>query len=108
MSAPARESCGPSAGAGGSPLPEGVSAPPLTALPIAPRGGRLVSTAGVAPTMLLTTTGRHSGRPRTTPVMYVRDGERFVISSENFGQRRPAAWPLNLAANPHATVQVGA
>ena len=69
--------------------------------------GRLASTVGVVPTMLLTTTGRRSGRPRTTPVMYLGDGESFVISSENFGQRRPAAWPLNLAANPHATVQVG-
>src|SRR5947209_771777 len=71
-------------------------------------GGRVASTVGVVPTMLLTTIGRRSGRPRTTPVMYIRDGERLVISSENFGQRRPAAWPLNLAANPHAKVQVGA
>jgi deazaflavin-dependent oxidoreductase (nitroreductase family) len=71
-------------------------------------GGRIASTVGVVPTMLLTTTGRRSGRPRTTPVMYIRDGERFVISSENFGQRRPAAWPLNLAANPRAMVQIGA
>lgn len=70
-------------------------------------GGRLASTVGVVPTMLLTTTGRRTGRPRTTPVMYLRDGESFVISSENFGQRRPAAWPINLAANSHATVQVG-
>jgi deazaflavin-dependent oxidoreductase (nitroreductase family) len=69
--------------------------------------GRLVSTAGVAPTMLLTTTGRRTGRPRTTPVMYVRDGDSFVVSSENFGQRRTADWPLNLVADPHATVQVG-
>ena len=55
-------------------------------------------TAGAAPVMLLTTTGRRSGRVRTTPVMYVRDGERLVVSSENFGQERPAAWPLNLRA----------
>ena len=70
-------------------------------------GGRLASTVGVVPTMLLTTTGRRSGRPRTTPVMYVPEGDRFVVSSENFGQQRPAAWPLNLAAHPRATVQVG-
>jgi deazaflavin-dependent oxidoreductase (nitroreductase family) len=57
--------------------------------------------------MLLTTTGRRTGNARTTPVMYVPDGDRFVISSENFGQQRPAAWPLNLAAEPRATVQVG-
>jgi deazaflavin-dependent oxidoreductase (nitroreductase family) len=69
--------------------------------------GRITSTAGAAPVMLLTTTGRRSGRPRTTPVMYLRDGERFVVTSENFGQQRPAAWPLNLLADGRATVQVG-
>jgi deazaflavin-dependent oxidoreductase (nitroreductase family) len=69
--------------------------------------GRVTSTAGAAPVMLLTTTGRKSGRSRTTPVMYLRDGDRFVVSSENFGQQRPAAWPLNLVADPRATVQVG-
>lgn len=69
--------------------------------------GRLSSTAGVAPLILLTTTGRRTGRERTTPVMFVRDGDRFVVSSENFGQERAAAWPLNLVANPHVTVQHG-
>ena len=70
--------------------------------------GRVASTAGVAPLILLTTTGRRTGRTRTTPVMYIRDGERFVVSSENFGQERAAAWPLNLLADPRATVQIGA
>ena len=69
--------------------------------------GRVASTSGVAPTMLLTTIGRRTGRARTTPVMYVRDGERFVVSSENFGQRRTAAWPLNLAADARAQIQIG-
>jgi deazaflavin-dependent oxidoreductase (nitroreductase family) len=58
--------------------------------------------------LLLTTTGRRSGQPRTTPVIFVRAGAGFVISSENYGQRRRAAWPLNLDANRQATVQVGA
>ena len=70
--------------------------------------GRLASTAGVAPLILLTTTGRRTGRPRTTPVMFVREGDRFIVSSENFGQERAAAWPLNLLAHPQATVQIGA
>jgi deazaflavin-dependent oxidoreductase (nitroreductase family) len=69
--------------------------------------GRLTSTAGAVPVLLLTTTGRRSGRRHTTPVMYLREGDRFVVSSENFGQQRPAAWPLNLAADPRASVQVG-
>jgi deazaflavin-dependent oxidoreductase (nitroreductase family) len=61
----------------------------------------------ILPVLLLTTKGRRSGRPRTTPVMYIRDGESFIISSENFGEKRPAAWPLNLDADPAATIQVG-
>ena len=61
----------------------------------------------VAPVLLLTTTGRRTGRARTTPVIFIREGGAFVVSSENFGQRRPAAWPLNLDAEPRATVQLG-
>ena len=59
------------------------------------------------PAMLLTTTGRRTGRPRTTPVMYLSDGPRLVISCENFGQQRAAAWPFNLEADPRAEVQIG-
>jgi deazaflavin-dependent oxidoreductase (nitroreductase family) len=59
------------------------------------------------PVLLLTTTGRRSGRPRTTPVIYVRDGDRLVVSSEQTGQWRPAAWPLNLKADPRVQVRLG-
>jgi deazaflavin-dependent oxidoreductase (nitroreductase family) len=57
--------------------------------------------------LLLHTTGRRSGLPRETPVIYVRDGEDFLVTSEDFGQQRPAGWPLNLAANPEAEVTIG-
>jgi deazaflavin-dependent oxidoreductase (nitroreductase family) len=69
-----------------------------------------VSIAGPAlfPVLLLTTTGRRSGHPRTTPVIYARDGDNLIVASEHFGQQRPAAWPLNLLADPAATVQLGA
>ena len=59
-------------------------------------------------TCLLTTKGRRSGKLRTTPVMFLREGEAIVVTSESFGQDRPAAWPLNLAADPVATVRIGA
>ena len=82
---------------------------PLDRLLYRASAGRVVITGPVLfPTLLLTTTGRRSGKPRTTPLIYRRDGSRLVVSSENFGQRRPAAWPLNLLADPHATVQLGA
>lgn len=60
------------------------------------------------PVLLLTTTGRRSGRARTTPLIYVRgDGDVLVVGSESFGQKRPAAWPLNRAADPRAAVCLG-
>ena len=72
-------------------------------------GGKLTTLGrGATPVLLLTTTGRRSRCERTVPVMYIRDQRNFVISSENFGQRHPAAWPLNLDADPAAKVQVGA
>jgi deazaflavin-dependent oxidoreductase (nitroreductase family) len=71
-------------------------------------GGRLTTMGrDTAPVILLTTTGHRTGRARTTPVIFIRDGESFIVSSEDFGQARPAAWPLNLAAEPRATVQLG-
>jgi deazaflavin-dependent oxidoreductase (nitroreductase family) len=71
-------------------------------------GGRLSTLGfGETPMLLLTTVGRRSGVARTTPLIFIRDGESFVVSSEDFGQPRPAAWPLNLDADPRAEVQVG-
>lgn len=67
-------------------------------------GGRL-SVMG-PDVLLLRTRGWRSGLARETPVIYVRDGADFVISGEDFGQARPAGWPLNLDANPEATVSL--
>ena len=86
------------------------SAPLDRALYRATRGRvTLLGPQGVAMprTLLLTTTGRRSGHPRTTPLMYLRERDSYVVTSESFGQPRPAAWPLNLAADPRCTVQVG-
>jgi deazaflavin-dependent oxidoreductase (nitroreductase family) len=58
-------------------------------------------------TCLLTTRGRRSGKARTTPVMFLREGEGIVVTSESFGQSRPAAWPLNLDSDPSAEVTIG-
>lgn len=68
--------------------------------------GRFSATALVAPVGLLTTMGRRTGRPRTTPVIYIRDGADFVVSSEDFGTETPSAWPRNLDACPNATFEV--
>ena len=70
-------------------------------------GGRIGGRVGKAPVLLLTTTGRKSGQRRTAPVVYLRDGERFVVINTNAGNAKVPAWSLNLAADPEAEVEVG-
>jgi deazaflavin-dependent oxidoreductase (nitroreductase family) len=60
-----------------------------------------------APTLLLTTTGAKSGLPRTTPLLYWRDGGRLHVVGSNFGQERHPAWSANLLAHPQAVVTIG-
>ena len=57
-----------------------------------------------APTVLLTTTGRKSGLPRSSPLLCVHDGDRLIVVGSNFGQAHHPAWTANLLANPAATV----
>lgn len=66
-------------------------------------GGRIVG----GPVLLLTTTGRKSGRERTSPLLYLEDGENLVLVASNGGAPVHPAWYLNLRANPEATVEVG-
>ncbi|WP_166427662.1 nitroreductase family deazaflavin-dependent oxidoreductase [Nonomuraea mesophila] len=57
--------------------------------------------------LLLTTTGARSGKPSTSPLMYLPDGDRqVVIASAGGGDRHPA-WFHNLRAHPKVTVEVG-
>ena len=70
-------------------------------------GGRVLGRMGGQPVLLLQTTGRRSGRTRTTPVQYLADGDTFVVVASNAGAVRPPAWYLNLRANPHAQIDVG-
>ncbi|HZP38677.1 MAG TPA: nitroreductase family deazaflavin-dependent oxidoreductase [Methylomirabilota bacterium] len=58
------------------------------------------------PTLLLTTTGRRSGQARTTPLIYGRDGERYVIVASRGGAPAHPAWYENLSAEPEVHVQV--
>ncbi|MDQ3864079.1 MAG: nitroreductase family deazaflavin-dependent oxidoreductase [Actinomycetota bacterium] len=58
------------------------------------------------PVLLLNTTGRKSGQRRTTPLLYVVDGENFVVIASNGGAPVHPAWYLNLTSNPDATVEI--
>ena len=57
--------------------------------------------------VLLTTTGRHTGEPRTTPLMFHRDGDRVLVIASNIGAPSHPDWYLNLAARPQVTVEIG-
>jgi deazaflavin-dependent oxidoreductase (nitroreductase family) len=59
-----------------------------------------------ATTLLLTTTGRKSGEPRTTPLIYARDGDRFVIVASQGGAPEHPNWYENLSRDPEVEVQV--
>jgi F420H(2)-dependent quinone reductase len=70
-------------------------------------GGRIGGKVGRAPVLLLTTTGRKSGQPRTAPVVYLADGDNVVLINTNAGNAKIPAWSLNLKANPQAEVELG-
>jgi len=67
-------------------------------------GGKFI--AG-SPILLLTTTGRRSGKRRIRPLAYVRDADRFVLCASNGGSPHHPAWYHNLRATSRAEIQVG-
>jgi len=79
----------------------------LTQLVIRLTGGRLGGRQLTYTILLLETRGRKSGQPRTHALLYVRDGERYVICASNFGAPRHPDWYWNLRAQPQARIQVG-
>ena len=62
---------------------------------------------GGRPLLLLTTTGAKSGQRRTTPMMYVRNGDHLMVIASNVGAPTHPAWYHNLMAHPDVTVEVG-
>jgi deazaflavin-dependent oxidoreductase (nitroreductase family) len=57
-------------------------------------------------TLLLTTTGRHSGEERTTPLIYQPDGDRYVVVASQGGAPRHPGWYHNLSEDANVGVQV--
>ncbi len=70
--------------------------------------GRLLDRVAGMPVLLLTTTGRRSGKPRTTPLTFFRDADSLVVIASNGGSDRAPDWALNLQHDPRATVEIGA
>lgn len=60
------------------------------------------------PTLLLTTRGRRTGEPRTSALIFARDGDDYLVVASMGGAPQHPQWYLNLTANPEAEVQVRA
>jgi deazaflavin-dependent oxidoreductase (nitroreductase family) len=61
-----------------------------------------------ATVLLLHTTGRRTGAEHVTPVVYLPDGDRWVVVGSKGGAPKDPDWVRNLEANPEATIEVGA
>jgi deazaflavin-dependent oxidoreductase (nitroreductase family) len=70
-------------------------------------GGRFGGKLSGAPILLLTTTGRASGKRRTVPVLYLRAGDGLVVVASYGGLPRNPAWYRNIDANPDVEAQIG-
>jgi deazaflavin-dependent oxidoreductase (nitroreductase family) len=68
--------------------------------------GRFVDGVGAAPFILLTSNGRKTGRPRTTPVLYLEDGGDLIVVASFGGNDMHPAWYLNLEDCPEAEVMI--
>ncbi|WP_421839998.1 nitroreductase/quinone reductase family protein [Mycobacterium sp.] len=63
--------------------------------------------SAVIPVALLTTTGRKTGLPRTTPMLHLRDGDRVIFPASFMGREKNPLWYNNIRANPKVEVQTG-
>jgi len=68
--------------------------------------GRIGGTIANSPVLLLTTTGRRSGKQRTVPLLYLQDGRNVVLVASNGGAVRHPNWWLNLQTAGEAWVQI--
>jgi F420H(2)-dependent quinone reductase len=59
------------------------------------------------PCLLLRTTGRRTGKSRTSALVYARDGDDYLVVASLGGSDHPPAWLHNVRADPHVGVQVG-
>ena len=69
-------------------------------------GGRIGGKMGKVPVLLLTTTGRKTGKKRTLPLVYIMDGSAYVITASAGGADKNPGWFFNIRSNPQATIQV--
>ena len=61
----------------------------------------------IVPSLLLRSTGRRSGEPRDSILLYTADGDGYVVVASNYGGDRPPAWLFNVQANSSVEIWVG-
>ncbi len=69
--------------------------------------GKVGGTFEGATMILVTHTGAKSGTQRTNPLVYQKDGDRYLVFASKGGSTKHPHWYLNLVANPNATVEIG-
>ncbi|HRV93169.1 MAG TPA: nitroreductase/quinone reductase family protein [Anaerolineae bacterium] len=69
--------------------------------------GKFANKIANLPILLITTFGRKSGKPHTNPVVYVKDGQDYLVSATNGGSDTDPGWYLNLKTRPEAKIEVG-
>jgi deazaflavin-dependent oxidoreductase (nitroreductase family) len=70
-------------------------------------GGKVGGPFEGAPMLLLISTGAKSGQPRTSPMMYLADGGRYLVFASKGGAPTNPDWYHNLVAHPDASIEVG-
>jgi deazaflavin-dependent oxidoreductase (nitroreductase family) len=70
-------------------------------------GGRVARRIAGMPVLLLTTTGRKTGKARTVPLTYIEDGDAIVLVASYGGRPHNPDWFENLVAKPEVAVVVG-
>ena len=69
--------------------------------------GRFINKFRGAPVVLLTTTGRKTGKERTWPLLTVKQGDAYAFAASNGGHDQHPSWYVNLVANPKVTINDG-
>ena len=69
-------------------------------------GGRIDPSSDQAGFLKLTSVGRKSGKQRTVMLMYIRDGDSYVVTASNGGKPQHPGWFFNVQSNPEVTLQL--
>ena len=70
-------------------------------------GGKVGGQFAGAPMIIVTHTGAKSGKTYTSPLVYSKDGDRYVIIASKAGAPKNPSWYHNLVAHPEVTVEIG-